>query len=90
MVAWQQGESGAVAWGSPIPTIVVPGPWGRAPWDRPRVRVSQQEAGRPELMALQGAVGWAEVRALGRWSMFPSVLVGGPSKLFWILEGHAQ
>lgn len=57
----------------------------QAPWEgtldgRHRFRVSHQEAGRPDLMAVWRVEEWAEVRVLGSQSIGPRVLAWGGLK----------
>ena len=79
------GESGAGAPGPQSPLL-----WHQAPWEEPlegppRVRVSPKEAGRPEVMVVRSAEVRADVRALGRGSVGPRVLMQGVFKgLMWL------
>ena len=88
---WPGGRVILVLWlGVSNPQHCGTRPLGKDPLGETSVSVSQQEAGRPELVALQGAEGSADVIAMGRQSVCPSVLVGGPSNLSGVLEGPAQ
>ena len=54
----------------------------QAPWegtlrDQNRFRVSPQEAGRPEPMAVWRVEEWPEMRVLGNWSIGPVFRLGG-------------
>ena len=54
--------------------VAVPGPLGVPFGGQPRVRGSPQEAGSPDMMAVERAEGWAEVRALGSGIVGPCIL----------------
>ena len=57
---------------------------------RPRVRVSPQEAGRPDRLVVWQAEGRAEVRVLASRCVDPSVLAWGAFKSRWGLGGPCQ
>ena len=81
VAAGQQGEL-ALGLGGPKALALRPQfPWEWVLEGRPRVRVSPQEAGRPDAPAVQRAEGWAEVRALAIGSRGPSILEWGCSKV---------
>ena len=75
---------------SPISGVTAPVPWEGLLRGRTRVRVSPQEAGRPDLKAVWRAEGGAQVSAMVSGSVGPSVLAwvafkgrrghGGPCK----------
>ena len=71
----------AMGLGVPNAQITAPGPFGGAPVGRPRVRVSPQEAGRPDLLGVRRVEGPPEVRALASRSVDPSVLARGAFKI---------
>ena len=50
---------------------------------RPRLRVSPQEAGKPDRLAMRSAEQWPEVRALASGSVGPSVLARGAFECLW-------
>ena len=79
MPVWQHGDwvSLAQGLGSPqSPALQCQAPWDGPPRGRPRVRVSPQEARRPQLKAVQRAEQRAKVRMLGMGSMGPRILHG--------------
>ena len=73
----QQGELAMGFWGPKSLALQHQAPWEGALEGRPRFRVSPQEAGRPEPLAVRHTELQAEVSALASGSVCPSVLARG-------------